>query len=71
MANKQNLPGKPYSQADLDAVSDNPEWTAEDFAAARPFAEISPELAETLRRQAREQAKQKGESLQDEVAGEP
>lgn len=38
-----------YTQADMDAVSDNPEWTEEDFAAARPFAEAFPELAATMR----------------------
>lgn len=34
-----------HTQADIDAVSDNPEWTAEDFAKAKPFAEVFPELA--------------------------
>lgn len=34
-----------YSQADLDAVSDNPEWTAEDFKRARPFGEVFPRLS--------------------------
>lgn len=29
---------------------DNPEWTAEDFAKARPFAEVFPEFAESIRR---------------------
>lgn len=38
-----------YTQADMDAVSDNPEWTKEDFAKARPFAEVFPELAATMR----------------------
>jgi uncharacterized protein (DUF4415 family) len=28
---------------------DNPEWTAEDFARARPFAEVFPEWAEEIR----------------------
>lgn len=41
---------KPYTQADLDAVSDNPEWTAEDFANARPFAEVFPHFAESIRK---------------------
>jgi len=39
----------PYTQADMDAVSDNPELTAADIAAARPFAEVFPELAATMR----------------------
>ncbi|WBO22099.1 BrnA antitoxin family protein [Sphingomonas abietis] len=38
-----------YTQADLDAVSDNPEWTAADFAEAKPFAEAFPELAQSKR----------------------
>ena len=35
---------QPYSQADLDAVSDNPEWTAEDIAKARPFSDVFPHM---------------------------
>lgn len=38
------------TQADWEAVSDNPEWTEKDFAEARPFAEIFPDLAESIRR---------------------
>ncbi|MEJ5976587.1 BrnA antitoxin family protein [Novosphingobium sp. PS1R-30] len=34
----------------MDAVSDNPELTAEQIDAARPFAEAFPELAKTVRR---------------------
>ena len=41
---------KPYTKADLAAVSDNPEWTAEDFAAAVPFEQAFPELAASIRR---------------------
>jgi uncharacterized protein (DUF4415 family) len=29
---------------------DNAEWTEEDFRRARPFAEVFPELAESIRR---------------------
>ena len=29
---------------------DNPQWTEEDFRNARPFAEVFPELAESIRR---------------------
>ena len=29
---------------------DNPEWTEEDFKNARPFTEVFPELAESIRR---------------------
>jgi uncharacterized protein (DUF4415 family) len=39
------VPGRGYTEADWNEVSDNPEWTAEDFANARPFAEVFPEWA--------------------------
>ncbi|KQV32294.1 hypothetical protein ASC97_01480 [Rhizobium sp. Root1203] len=42
--------GRGYSKQDWDDVSDNPEWTEEDFKNARPFAEVFPELAESIRR---------------------
>lgn len=42
--------GRGYSREDWDEVSDNPEWTAEDFKNARPFAEVFPDLAESIRR---------------------
>jgi hypothetical protein len=32
-------------QAGIAEDPDNPEWTAEDFARAKPFAEVFPELA--------------------------
>lgn len=32
----------PYTQADMDDVSDSPEWTEEDFAKARPAREVLP-----------------------------
>lgn len=38
-----------FSLADLEAVSDNPEWSEADLAAARPFAEVFPELAAKMR----------------------
>ncbi len=41
---------KPYTQADMDAVSDNPELTDEQLASARPFAEALPALAAEMRR---------------------
>ena len=44
------VPNPNYTQEDWDEVSDNPEWTAEDFAKARPFVEAFPELAEKIRR---------------------
>lgn len=39
-----------YTQADMDAVSDNPEWTEEDFANAKPFTEAFPDLAAKMGR---------------------
>ncbi|MEE4453830.1 BrnA antitoxin family protein [Novosphingobium resinovorum] len=45
-----------YTQADMDAVSDNPEWTEEDFAKAVPFAEAFPDLANTIRRRGAQKA---------------
>src|SRR5215204_4933045 len=43
-------PNPDYTQQDWDEVSDNPEWTAEDFKKARPFKEVFPELYESWRR---------------------
>jgi uncharacterized protein (DUF4415 family) len=37
-----------FTQADLDAVSDNPELTGQDRAHARPFVEVFPELSARL-----------------------
>jgi uncharacterized protein (DUF4415 family) len=39
-----------YTKADMKAVSDNPEWTKEDFARAKPFSEVFPELHATIKR---------------------
>jgi uncharacterized protein (DUF4415 family) len=39
-----------YTKADIKAVSDNPEWTKEDFARARPFSEVFPELHAGIKR---------------------
>jgi len=50
---KEFAAGRGYTPEDWDAVSDNPEWTAADFAAARPFSEALPELATKLRRAGR------------------
>jgi uncharacterized protein (DUF4415 family) len=44
------VPNPNYTQEDWDEVSDNPEWTEQDFAKARPFAEVFPEIAEKIRR---------------------
>ncbi|WP_438751908.1 BrnA antitoxin family protein [Pararhizobium sp. O133] len=37
-------------QAMIASDPDNPEWTEEDFKNARPFAEVFPELMESIRR---------------------
>ena len=43
---------KGYTQADLDVVSESHEWTAEDFARARPAKEVlSAKFFESLERQ--------------------
>ena len=43
-----------YTREDWDAVTDNPEWTHEDFARARPLSEAMPDLhagiLETIRK---------------------
>ena len=45
---------KAYTAADIRAVSDNPEWTKRDFAKAKPFSEVFPELAKTIRRRGKQ-----------------
>ena len=47
---KSFQPDRGYTKEDWDAVYDNPELTAEDFAKAKPFAEVFPELAASIRR---------------------
>ena len=39
-----------YSKKDLREVSDSPELTEADFAGARPFAKVFPELAASIRK---------------------
>ena len=46
----RNTRMKGYTARDLREVSDNPEFTKEDFARAKPFAEALPELAASIRR---------------------
>ncbi len=45
------VPGRGYTKEDWDEVSDSPDSTAEEIAQAKPFAEVFPELAESIRRQ--------------------
>lgn len=42
-------PGRGYSKEDWDAVG-SPEMTDEQLAQGRPFAEVFPELSESIRR---------------------
>ncbi len=44
--------GRGYTREDWEAVSDNPEWTEEDFRNAKPFAEVFPDLAASMARAA-------------------
>ena len=39
-----------YTKRDLREVSDNPELTKADFAKARPFAEVFPDLSASIRK---------------------
>jgi uncharacterized protein (DUF4415 family) len=39
-----------YNPKDLRDVSDNPELTKADFARAKPFAEVFPDLAASIRK---------------------
>jgi uncharacterized protein (DUF4415 family) len=45
---RRHKPG--YTKADIKTVSDNPEWTKEDFARAKPFSEVFPELHASIKR---------------------
>ena len=42
--------GHGFTREDWDIVSDNPEWTKKDFDEARTFAEVFPDLAESIRK---------------------
>jgi uncharacterized protein (DUF4415 family) len=39
-----------YTQADIEDVSDTPEFTEEEMVKAKPFAEVFPELAASAKR---------------------
>jgi uncharacterized protein (DUF4415 family) len=50
----------PYTQEDIDEVLDNPEWTKEDFARARPASEVlGPAFMEAWRRSRGQRGPQK------------
>jgi uncharacterized protein (DUF4415 family) len=42
-------PGHGFTKEDWDEVSDNPELTDEELAQGRPFAEVFPDLAASIR----------------------
>ena len=42
--------GRGYTQADIEDVSDTPEFSEEEMAKAKPFAEVFPELAGSAKR---------------------
>lgn len=45
---------RPYSAADLRAVSTNSEWTRKDFVKAKRFDEVFPDLACTIKRRGKQ-----------------
>ena len=47
---------RPFKASDMRAVSDNPEWTKDDFARARHLDEVLPALAGTIRRRGKQKA---------------
>lgn len=57
MKTAKNKRKKPkFTKADMAAVSDNPEWTKEDFAKAKTFSETFPDLAKTIPRRGPQKA---------------
>jgi uncharacterized protein (DUF4415 family) len=48
--------GRGYSREDWDEVCNNPPITADWVAAARPFAEVFPELAATIKKRGKQRA---------------
>ena len=51
---KASRKNRRYTAADMRAVSDNPEWTKDDFAKAKRFDEAFPDLARTIRRRGKQ-----------------
>ena len=47
---KSSMKGKGFTAKDLKEVSDNPRWTKKSFAEAKPFGEMFPHLAESIKR---------------------
>jgi uncharacterized protein (DUF4415 family) len=53
---KEFAPGRGYTKEDWDEVSDPHEPTAEQWAQAKPFAEMFPELAANIKREREKQS---------------
>ncbi len=53
---KPTLAARGYSDADLAEAMDFPEMTDEQLAAAKPFAEVLPELAGSIKRRGKQKA---------------
>ncbi len=50
------LKSKRYTPEDMREVSDSPRWTRSDFAKAKRFDEILPDLARTIGRRGKQKA---------------
>lgn len=53
---KERDTARGYTDANMAAVRDNPAWTPEMFAEAKPLAEILPDLAASLRSRGKQKA---------------
>lgn len=51
---KTSKKNRRYTAADMRVVSDNPQWTKDDFAKAKRFDEVFPDLARTIRRRGKQ-----------------
>ena len=47
---REFAPGRGFTKEDWDEVSDNPPLTDEQMASMRPFSEVFPEMAATIKR---------------------
>jgi uncharacterized protein (DUF4415 family) len=64
-ARKAKEQGFDWTPEDLAAVSDNPEWTADDFAKAKPARDVlAPEFLAGIKRYRGQRGEQKGPTKQ-------
>ncbi len=49
MTKRKYVPNSKYTEEDWNEVSDNPPLTAEELANMKPFAEVFPYLAATIK----------------------